>query len=251
MERRFGTHPDIPDFRDRAYLPVAKSARLPGSVDLRPECPPVYEQKSLNSCSANAIAAAIWFDELRGGRAHAFDPSRLFIYYNERRSEHRIAKNAPVSLRDGYKSVVRFGVCSEDRWPYRTSRFADRPPQSCYAEGGRHRVNGYFRISRNLRHLKACLAEGFPFSLAISVHESFKSARVSHSGEVSLPRRGEKLLGGHAVLAVGYHDASARLIVRNSWGSSWGHHGYFFLPYDYVLHESLAWDFWTIRSVSE
>jgi C1A family cysteine protease len=65
-----------------------------------------------------------------------------------------------------------------------------------------------------------------------------------------MPGSGEKVLGGHAVLAVGYDDAEQRLLVRNSWGDGWGQGGYFTLPYAYLTERSLSSDFWTVLSVT-
>ena len=80
---RYGWLPDLPDERDHFYAaPVAAPAVLPASVDLRPQCPPVYDQGQLGSCTANAIAGAIQFDRLKQQLAQVFVPSRLFIYYN-------------------------------------------------------------------------------------------------------------------------------------------------------------------------
>ena len=62
-----------------------------------------------------------------------------------------------------------------------------------------------------------------------------------------MPKFGEGVLGGHAVLAVGYDDKGECLIVRNSWGENWGQKGYFQMPYGYVVGKKLAQDFWTIR----
>jgi C1A family cysteine protease len=45
-----------------------------------------------------------------------------------------------------------------------------------------------------------------------------------------LPKPGEATIGGHAVVAVGYSDPQSHVIVRNSWGPSWGDCGYFYLP---------------------
>jgi C1A family cysteine protease len=64
-----------------------------------------------------------------------------------------------------------------------------------------------------------------------------------------MPSRGEEVVGGHAVLVVGYDDAQKRFIVRNSWGSEWGMGGHYTLPYDYIVNPDLATDFWTIRLV--
>lgn len=246
--RRFGTHPDLPDGRDRVYLP-GLTVRLPRSVDLRPACPPLYNQHSLNSCSAHAIGAALWFEERQLVAADAPGPSRLFIYYNERVREREVLHNASVSLRDGYKTVASRGVCPEHMWPYRLARYAQKPPRRCYEAARSVRALQYFRLHRELKCMKACLAEGVPFTLGVSVHKSFMSARVAHTGEVPMPGRGDQVLGGHAMLVVGYHDASERFIVRNSWGRQWGLGGYCMLPYEFALHPNLSWDFWMCSRV--
>ena len=64
-----------------------------------------------------------------------------------------------------------------------------------------------------------------------------------------MPAAAEKVLGGHAVLAVGYDHGKERFIVRNSWGADWGTHGYFTMPYAYLLDENLSDDLWTIKLV--
>jgi C1A family cysteine protease len=97
--------------------------------------------------------------------------------------------------------------------------------------------------------MKGCLASGYPFVFGFSVYESFESPEVLDTGVVPMPSDGEAQLGGHAVLAVGYDDATARFIIRNSWGTSWGDGGYGYMPYAYLTDSDLAADFWTIRVV--
>ena len=75
------------------------------------------------------------------------------------------------------------------------------------------------------------------------------SADVAKTGEVPLPPRGEQLIGGHAVLAVGYDDKIQRFIVRNSWGTGWGMKGYYTMPYGYLTDPGLSRDFWAIHAV--
>jgi C1A family cysteine protease len=84
-----------------------------------------------------------------------------------------------------------------------------------------------------------------------SVYESFESDDVALSGLVPLPAAHESMLGGHAVLLVGYDHERKLFKVRNSWGPSWGDGGYFWMPYDYVCDPELADDFWTLKTVTE
>jgi C1A family cysteine protease len=84
-----------------------------------------------------------------------------------------------------------------------------------------------------------------------TVYESFEGDAVAKTGEVSMPGPSEKVLGGHAVVAVGYDDSTQRFIVRNSWGPGWGMGGYFTIPYAYLTDSNLADDFWTVRLVAK
>src|SRR5215470_18313882 len=99
-----GWTPDLPDNRDHLYAaPLAKLRVLPSKVDLRRHCPKVYNQGQIGSCTANAIAAAIEFDRKKQ-KLSDFVPSRLFIYYNERRIERSVAVDNGAQIRDGIKS---------------------------------------------------------------------------------------------------------------------------------------------------
>ena len=246
----YGWKPDLPDHRDHSYAaPVQVLTNLPRKIDLRPQCPSqVYSQGQLGSCTANAIAAAVEFDLLKQKRQD-FMPSRLFIYYNERDIEGTVDEDSGAMIRDGVKSVARKGVCPETEWTYDTDRFTEKPPENCYEDALKTRARSYARVARTLNQFKGCLASGYPFVFGFSVYESFESEEVAQSGIATIPTAQEKLLGGHAVLAVGYDDDQNRFIVRNSWGDSWGMKGYFTMPYSYLLDENLSDDFWTIRIV--
>ena len=247
---RFGWVPDLPDHRDFLYAaPPAVLRKLPVKADLRNQCPPVYDQGQLGSCTANAIGAAFEFELKRQNQSSDFMPSRLFIYFNERVIEHTVNSDSGAQIRDGIKSVNKQGTCPESMWPYDIGQFTDKPTEDCYNNALEHQVLSYQRISRTLSQMRGCLADGYPFVLGFTVYESFESESVAKTGKLNMPKKNEKSVGGHAVLAVGYDDKAKRFIIRNSWGNAWGLNGYFTMPYDYLLEENLSDDFWTIRLV--
>jgi C1A family cysteine protease len=260
----FGWVPDLPDARDHLFATrPATTGALPASVDLRPQCPTqVYDQGRIGSCTANAIAGAFEFD-LLNEQLTDFMPSRLFIYYNERSIEGSIGTDSGAMIRDGMKSVAKLGVCLEDEWKYddtapaqdggpwpQGARAGQKPTDQCYTDAMANTAVSYQRVVRSLSQFKGCLAEGHPFVFGFTVYESFESDEVAHTGVVPMPSADEEVLGGHAVLAVGYDDASQRFLVRNSWGPGWGMGGYFTMPYGYLTERNLSSDFWTIRTVS-
>jgi C1A family cysteine protease len=250
--KRYGWRPDLPDIRDHLYAaPLHALGALPPSADLRPNCPKeVYNQGDLGSCTANAIAAAVQFGRMKQHLLPDFIPSRLFIYYNERVIEGTVNEDSGAYIRDGIKSVNKQGVCPEPEWPYDISKFTQKPSAKCYKDALQNRATSYSRLVRTLTQMKGCLASGYPFVFGFTVYESFESDTVARTGEVPMPAMSEKVLGGHAVLAVGYDDSTSRFLVRNSWGPGWGMDGYFTMPYAYLTDENLADDFWTIRMVS-
>jgi C1A family cysteine protease len=243
----YGWLPDLPDQRDLLYGAVRPvPAVLPPAMDLRSGCSAVEDQGQLGSCTANALAGALEFLEKKD-QDKPLDLSRLFIYYNERVLENTVASDSGAMLRDGIKSLKNLGVCAEKKWPYLIGKFAVKPSAACYREGLQHRITTYQRIA-TVDQMRACLAEGFPFVFGFTVYESFESQAVAASGVANLPQPGERVLGGHAVLGVGYDDAQQRFLVRNSWGTGWGQQGYFTLPYAYLGNRDLSDDFWTIRA---
>jgi C1A family cysteine protease len=246
---RFGWVPDLPDQRDHMYAaPPPVLQKLPTKMDLRRGCPPVYDQGQLGSCTANAIAGAIQFDQKKE-RLTTSMPSRLFIYYNERSMEGTVGSDSGAMIRDGIKSVHHEGACAETLWPYDPTKFADKPGTACYKAAAKHTAIQYQRLMPTLTQLKGCLADGYPFVFGFTVYASFESGSVAKSGHANMPLPNEEVIGGHAVLAVGYDDHNQRFIIRNSWGPKWGMKGYFTLPYAYVSDPGLAADFWTIRTV--
>lgn len=265
MERKYGWKPDVPDHRDLLFAAPAVPHQLPALVNLRPLITHVYDQGNLGSCTANAIGQAIMMCQ-KIQKKPVMVPSRLFIYYNERSMEGDIPQDNGAQIRDGIKSVAAQGACHEVTWPYDIDKFAQKPSDPAYIEAMANQVERYQRISQNsVALMKHCLFDGFPFVLGISVYESFESVAVANTGNAPLPAPSESMLGGHAIIGVGYNDGpdlhlpngqiwpQNTLLCQNSWGPDWGlrneYAGCFTLPYAYVANENLSDDWWTIRLV--
>ncbi len=247
----YGYKSDLQDERDHKYqAPDKLITTLPSKIDFRPNLPSVYAQWPLQSCTSHAIATAFQY-ELSKQKASVFAPSRLFIYYNERLIENTIDKDAGAHIRNGIKSIANYGVCPETMWPYNPPVFTQKPTDDCYETALKHKAIKYRRVARNVIQIKSCLAEGYPIIVGFTAYSSFESSEVAKTGILNLPVSSETKLGGHAVLVVGYDDASNRFIVRNSWGEEWGLSGYFTMPYEYLSNDELSIDFWTLTFVTD
>ena len=245
---KFGWKRDLPDHRDFKFK-VSIPVDLPPMVDLRDQCPPVYDQGELGSCTAQALGGAYQFEEMKQ-QMENFVPSRLFIYYNEREMEGTVNEDSGAVIRDGLKTMVDKGVCDETLWPYKECKFKTKPSSDCYKTALDNQVLQYLRISpHNLYDVKQCLALGYPIVFGFTVFESMMTPEVASTGIVPVPKINEQPVGGHAVLAVGYDDSKRALIVRNSWGTRWGINGYFYLPYEFVNDQNMSADYWSIRLV--
>lgn len=216
------------------------------------------DQGQLGSCSANAIAFAYAFDEIKQKNAEVFMPSRLFIYYNERVIEGTVDEDSGAQISDGMDSINKTGVCMEAVWPYDISQFTVQPSAEAYTQAKLAKTINYVgldfsdnpTIADRVEHIKTALKSGFPIIFGFLVYEEFESEQVATTGMVPMPKPGEQPIGGHAVCAVGFDDNKQCFIVKNSWGPNWGLNGYFYMPYAYLGDPNQASEFWIIRSLT-
>ena len=245
--RKFLLRTDTSDYRDKLYaVPSADVLERPLKVNLNELCGPVFNQLSLGSCTGNAWASMMYFVHKKMDPTWDQSFSRLFLYFGGREELGTIYEDSGAMIRDGAKWMAKYGVCPESMWPYDMKRFRDRPTLDCYKAAGNRRISEYSRIT-SLDGMISCLAEGYPFVFGMSIYESFMSEQTTKTGVVSLPKKGEQYLGGHAVLGVGCDLERQEIIGRNSWGRQWGKQGTFTIPFTYLATPRLADDFWTVR----
>ena len=261
---KFGYLPDLPDARDYTrdhpkIAPLLKTpSKVPSSIDLRPFCPPICDQGQLGSCTANAAAALLAF---HNKRAYGKDtpPSRLFIY-KATRDLMQVKGDTGGYIRTTMGSLALCGAPPEKYWNYDEKLLDSVPPAFCYSYAANYQALSYFRLDEKtegtptknaattLAEIKDTLASSLPVMFGFTVYESIKEAS---DGKIPYPKGGEAILGGHAVLAVGYDDelrigeCKGAFLIRNSWGEGWGEKGYGWLPYEYAL-AGLAQDWWCL-----
>lgn len=269
-----GWLPDYPDFRDhtsehesvqpllkQVKLAEPRKAKLPDSCDLRAWCSPIEDQGDIGSCTANAGVGLVEYFERKAFGKH-LDASRLFLYKVTRSLAH-LKGDSGAFLRSTMGAMVLFGVPPEEYWPYVLTDFDVEPPAFCYAFAQQYQAINYFRLdppgtSTNdlLNEIKTNLAGSLPSMFGFTVYSSIPQA--DSTGQIPYPTRGEGVVGGHAIVAVGYDDnlkikntnpgaveTEGAFLIRNSWGTAWGDKGYGWLPYDYVL-KGLAQDWWSL-----
>lgn len=273
VERKgLGWLPDYPDFRDytegqedinKILTPtrVLKTGiKIPALVDLRAWCSPIEDQGSIGSCTAHAGAGIVEYYEKRAFGKY-IDASRLFLYKVTRNLLHWTGDTGAF-LRTTMGAMSLFGVPPEEYWPYKIADFDKEPPAFCYAFAQSYQALLYYRHDPPgtpkdviLSRLKAYLAAGHPAMFGFTVYSSLWQA---DKGKIPYPCKGEKIEGGHAIVAVGYDDkmkiknsgkcaieTTGALLIRNSWGAGWGDNGHGWLPYEYIL-KGLAVDFWSV-----
>lgn len=237
--------PDRPDSRDYLYRVTSTSSGA--VVDLRPYASPIEDQGPLGSCTGQAIAGAI--ELLNKKNQKPTDVSRLYIYYYERMILGTINYDSGAYIRDGMKATNKWGAPLEKYWPYQINKFKSSPSSTAVNDGFRRKVTRYERAADFTACVNA-LNNGYPVVIGFHVYSSFMSKSVVKTGKMPYPNiRKEVLLGGHAVLLVGYNNSTQTFIARNSWGANWGDRGYFYMPYEVIRNTSMSSDFWVIKGV--
>lgn len=286
QQHGMGWLPDYPDFRDYTFeikemlenkikekikeilspigLDKVDFTSLPSSVDLRPWCSKIEDQGQIGSCTANAGVGVVEYFENRAFGKY-LDASRLFLYKTTRNFA-KLSGDSGAFLRNTMGALVLFGVPPEEYWPYteKSPDFDREPTAFCYSFASNYKGIKYFRhddpsLSKEqvLQSIRKSLAAGIPSMFGFTVFSSISQAGTT--GKIPFPCTNDRILGGHAVVAVGYNDSiiiknptcgnttQGALLIRNSWGEGWGDKGYGWLPYEYVRKEA-ALDFWSLLS---
>lgn len=253
--RKYAYKPDSKDVRDLVvaeHVPIP--TKLPPAFSLADFLGAVKDQGQLGSCTGNAYAGIREFLAKKYQKEDV-KLSPLYIYYREREYENSVSEDSGAEPRDGCRTLVNFGVCTEEHDPYLIENFTQKPTEQMDEEAADFKIGAYHR-ARSVDEIKTGLASGYCPSIGFDVFESFEDTDTAQTGELKFPADGEQPIGGHEVYAFGYDDnhscldgSTGALQIRNSWGEGWGVsmtpdgvRGNFWMPYTYVdQHVSDIW----------
>lgn len=246
---RVGT---VPPTAKRRLIGRSSSKPLPAKVDLRPYLTEVEEQVGY-SCVANAYAGAYEYLAKRN-LGEAGDVSRLFIYFNARVECGDEDEDNGTTMQAAIEALKKHGACNEDLWPNDEDSITEEPDGDAYDHASHFRITEAEYVETRLDLYRHTLAEGYPIAFCLNTFSSFDDA-TENRGRIPIPKKTEQEReehGWHAMLCVGYLDKDQMFIVRNSWGNEWGDKGYCYIPYKYVIHETLnGHDSWVVKSLED
>ena len=205
-----------------------------------PNLPTIIDQGAIGDCVANAFYYAVMLQT-----KNAINLSRLYIYANCRCIDYTpLNQDDGTIIRTACSAILNYGICLEQVYPY-NSNYKILPPLNAYQNAKKFKLFNYQFVNQDLVSLKSALTNyKVPIVFGIMVYASFMTKNVTQSGIVPMPNtKTEKLLGGHCVCMVGYDDSKQMFKCANSWGTSWGDKGYFYLPYKFVVDSNLSNDF--------
>ena len=219
--------------------------------------PEIKDQGQLGSCTANAAAymyeAFLRLLQSSGEPAPDLQFNRLFIYKATRNLLH-LTGDTGAYLRSVMKCLAMFGAPSEEFLPYDTAKFEEEPSAFLYAMAQSFQALTYYRLdpwSENdsekvLNAIKVNISSNRAIIFGFVVYSN-----LDNSGDVWMPKLSSKQVGGHAVAGTGYDDnykigdEVGAIQFPNSWTKRWGHEGFGWIPYKYVV-EGLLSDIWAM-----
>lgn len=221
---------------------------------------PVRQQGIWNTCTSHVVATLLQY-LYRSAEILANDVSVLFLYKTTRRMI-RTSGDTGATLRATLKAAAKLGSPPEEHWPYQPEHLLEANPDAIICQLASHqRLHSYYRVNDSTTNgkelvlrIQQLLNLRLPVTCAMPVHRSIGKCGKENGYVIPVPGNNtsvnDPVLGGHAVLIVGYDNAvkadgqkAGAFIIQNSWGAEWGDGGFAFLPYRYV-EEGLATDIW-------
>jgi hypothetical protein len=137
------------------------------------------------------------------------------------------------------KGWHKHGVCARSEWPSRSNGSQGNLTNARARDAARRPLGAYYRVNhKDLIAMHAAITEVGVLYATASVHTGWDD--VKRDGVI---HDTHEIDGGHAFALVGYDENGFWL--QNSWGKSWGRHGFGHISYDDWLANGT--DVWVAR----
>ena len=249
--------PNVKDYKVRLNnnLKLQSKVSLPSIFDNTLKCSPVIDQGDYGSCTAFASVGAMEFIMKQSNNTFK-KLSENFAYYTSRVNIENMTI-PPIDngayLSNTLKGLVKYGTCLNTTCPY--VNINNAPSAQAYSECKKYQIITYAKhddatnsnkLNDGLNIIKTTISAGYPIVAGFTCYSNIYN---SVNGAILMPTKNDTIIGGHAVLIVGYNDVTKQFKFKNSWGTSWGNRGYGYLPYEYYLNGDLT-DIWGVYTQS-
>lgn len=263
--RRYGAHRSTPSSDDKIGLPdfLKKVATLPAKASIETWQPPVKDQGAQGSCTAHGGTELREFlyrkyFQYEKSKATYPDPNAVilspsFVYYIERQIEGTLSQgDCGAQVRTSMQVIDQFGAPLLTQEPYDQDDFSTAPTTAQTQDALSFKGGAYHRLTSST-DIKNCILSGYPVVIGFTVYDSFESDAFAANGLMPMPNTNtEQILGGHEVMGgLAYDDTKqcpfakpGAVLMQNSWGTSWGIAGRFWMPYDFLNNSAFVSDIW-------
>ena len=203
---------------------------IPPSKDLRAPWWKIGDQGATGSCVGWATADSVlrWHFVMAGRLPKNELLSMRYVWMAAKETD--IYDSRPTtfiemdgtSLKAALDITRKFGVVRDTTLPFASGVLYRGRAITFYALAAQRRIASYFNLGGNPADWRRWIAMNGPILTRLDVDDTWYSA-TDNKGKLDV-YKAETADGGHAVALVGY--TRSHLIVRNSWGTSWGDKGF-------------------------
>jgi C1A family cysteine protease len=248
VRRIFNCIPSIISEKDFSFDNAEKASifektLIPEAVDLRADWWKINDQGDTGSCVGWATADSLlrWHfvdnkqirpDELLSVR-FIWMAAKETDSFNKRPTT--FIEESGTSLKAALDIARKYGCVTESVLPFDTGKMYDNSENLFYVSASKLKILSYYNLNKGtsdkISVWKKWIAAGNgPILTRLNVEGTWNNATATKG---NLDEYDENSIrGGHAVSIVGY--TKDRLIIRNSWGDSWGDNGFAYASAGYA-----------------
>lgn len=238
LKQRLGLRRDKPDNRDYRLCVIQPSITpIPEKIDYSSGMEIPRDQGPDGTCVAFACVHLKDYQERRERQ----DPSLLL----STRRVYDLCKaidglpGRGTYFRVALKILQDTGTCLESCCPYQPNGPVS-PCSDWATQAAEYRILTYARIGNSPDEICRAIADTGPILAGVEVFQNWSNT----TGHISMPHRGQRSIGGHAVCFTAYNRETKEFKFINSWSDKWGEKGYGYLPFAYTEKHGI--DFWSI-----